>query len=88
MEKLEKILEKIKKDGDVRFPKMSEIMFPTEIDEDKGYSIILRSGTVTYTDKERSYIVEEKSIEKLKDAKINFEIGSKNLKKDLIKNLS
>ncbi len=45
----------------------------TEDNKQKGFSIILRSGSVVYTGKKDEYIVPEESVKKLKETRILFE---------------
>ena len=40
--------------------------------KDRGYSILLHSGTVVYTDEVDTYIVSHESVEKLKESGIKF----------------
>jgi hypothetical protein len=53
---------------------MKRVVFQTEADAKKGYSLLLRRGTVVYTGEKGKYIVPDESIEGLQQAEVNFEI--------------
>ena len=53
---------------------MKQVIFQTPDDIDKGYSLLLHRGTIVYTGKKGRYIVEDESIEALKQAEVKFDI--------------
>ncbi|MBI5044254.1 MAG: hypothetical protein HZC10_10605 [Nitrospirae bacterium] len=52
---------------------MKQVIFQ-ENDVEKGYSLLLHKGTVIYTGKKGRYIVQEESIDALKEANVKFNI--------------
>lgn len=53
---------------------MIKIKFTDEDTAKKGYSIILRAGTVVYTDEKRVYIIDGTSAGQLIDNNVHFDI--------------
>jgi len=53
---------------------MKQVIFKTQDDAKKGYSVLLRNGTIVYTGEKGRYIVPEESIEALKKESVNFTV--------------
>lgn len=53
---------------------MKQVIFETQDDAKKGYSVLLRKGTIVYTGEKGRYIVPEESIEALKKESVRFTV--------------
>ena len=52
---------------------MTQVRFGKK-EAEKGYSVLLHSGTVVYTDQKDVYIVPDKSLNQLKKKRVKFEV--------------
>jgi len=53
---------------------MKQVIFKTQDDAEKGYSVLLRKGTIIYTGEKGRYIVPDESIEALKTESVRFTV--------------